>query len=144
MKHVGGSCWSVLMVHDSSSLVGLEDRHENFRKDRLFPGRYSIRMRYPLYGNVPYIVLLEQVLNEVERHEYILGSGGIAPRILNLGTRCRWLVSFMPQLPHLQGKCPRYALDRRLGGLQSRSVRGDREQNPNRPGRSLAAELSRL
>jgi hypothetical protein len=31
------------------------------------------------------------------RHESVLGSGGIAPYILYLGTRCRWVVSFTPR-----------------------------------------------
>jgi hypothetical protein len=32
-----------------------------------------------------------------EGHEGVWGSGRIAPRVLNLGTRCRWVVSFTPQ-----------------------------------------------
>jgi hypothetical protein len=43
------------------------------------------------------------------------GSGGIAPRILNLGTRWRWVVSFTPKPLYPQGKRPCYPLDRRLG-----------------------------
>jgi len=38
------------------------------------------------------------VLNEVPRHEEVLGSGGLAPRILNLGSRWRWAVSFTPRV----------------------------------------------
>jgi hypothetical protein len=40
---------------------------------------------------------------------------------LDLSTRWRWVVGFMfwPLSP--EGKCPQYPLDRRLGGLQSRS-----------------------
>jgi hypothetical protein len=45
-----------------------------------------------------------------------MGSGGIYQRILNLGTRWRWMVSFTPRPLY-----PPYPLDRRLGGLQSRS-----------------------
>jgi len=41
------------------------------------------------------------------------GSGGIAPCILNLGTRRRLVVSFMPQ-----GRNPQYPYDRMLGGPQ--------------------------
>jgi hypothetical protein len=41
-------------------------------------------------------------------------SDGIAPHILNSGTRRRWIVSFTPD-------CPHYPLDRSLGGLQSQS-----------------------
>jgi len=30
-------------------------------------------------------------------HEDVRGSGGIAPRILNLSTKWRWVVSFTPR-----------------------------------------------
>jgi hypothetical protein len=55
------------------------------------------------------------------------GSGGIAPRILELETIWRLVVSFTPQLLYPQGKSPWYPLDRRLGGPQSRSERGGEE-----------------
>jgi hypothetical protein len=69
------------------------------------------------------------------------GSGGIARRILNFGTRWRWVVSFTPRPLYPQRKSPPYPLDRRLGGPQSRSGRGDeknsqpppRESNPRTP-----------
>jgi hypothetical protein len=51
------------------------------------------------------------------------GSGGIAPHILNLDTRWRWVVSFTTRPLNL-GERRRYALDKRLGGPQSRSGRG--------------------
>jgi hypothetical protein len=35
--------------------------------------------------------------NWAPRHEGVLGSGGIAPFILGLGTRWRWVVSFTPR-----------------------------------------------
>jgi hypothetical protein len=71
------------------------------------------------------------------------GSGGTAPCILDLGTRCRW----MPLYP--QGKHHRYPQDKRLGGPQCRSGRGSEEknsqplpgielQNPENPARSPA------
>jgi hypothetical protein len=50
-----------------------------------------------------------------QQHEDVLGNGGIAPRILNPGTRLRPL--------HPQRKSPRYPSDRRLGRPQSRSGR---------------------
>jgi hypothetical protein len=56
-------------------------------------------------------------------------SGGIAPCFLDLGTRWRWVVSFMPQPLYFQGKSPWYPLGRRLGGPQSRSGRGGEEKN---------------
>jgi hypothetical protein len=57
------------------------------------------------------------------------GSGGIAPRSLDLGTRWRWVDSFTPQPFYPQEKKPRYPLDRRLGGPQSRSGHGGEEKN---------------
>jgi hypothetical protein len=57
------------------------------------------------------------------------GIGGIAPCILDLGTRWRWVVSFKPQPIYPQGKSPWYPLNSRLGGLQSRSGHGGKEKN---------------
>jgi hypothetical protein len=57
------------------------------------------------------------------------GSGGIAPRILYLGTRWRWMVSFTPRPLYSQGNNPCYLLNRSLGGPQSRSGRDDGENN---------------
>jgi hypothetical protein len=76
------------------------------------------------------------------------GSGGIAPLILNFGTRRRRVVSFTPRPRHPEGMNPRYRLDRRLGGPQSRSGRRGkekqslplRESNPSRPTCSQALE----
>jgi hypothetical protein len=67
--------------------------------------------------------------NWAQRHEGAWGSGGIAPRILYLGTRWRWVVSCTPRLIYLQGKNPWYPSDRRLGGPQSRSGYGGDEKN---------------
>jgi len=50
-------------------------------------------------------------------HEDVWGSESIAPHILNLGTRWRWVVIFMPQPLYPWGKSPWYPLDRKLGGL---------------------------
>jgi len=48
-----------------------------------------------------------------------LGSGGIAPHILDLGNRWRYVVSFMPQPLYHQGKSRQYPMDKRVGGAQS-------------------------
>jgi len=61
------------------------------------------------------------------------GSGGIAPHILDVGTTWRWVVSFTPRPLYTQGKSPRYPLDRRLGGPQSRSGHGGEEKNSQPP-----------
>jgi len=45
-------------------------------------------------------------------------SGIIAPRILDLSTRWRWVVSFTPRPLYPQGKSSRYPLHRRLGRSQ--------------------------
>jgi hypothetical protein len=43
------------------------------------------------------------------------------PFILNFGTRRRWVVSLTPRPIYPRGICPRYALNRRLNGYQSRA-----------------------
>jgi hypothetical protein len=55
------------------------------------------------------------------------GSGGIAPRILDLGTRSRWVFSFTPRKLYLQRNSPWYPFDRRLSGPQSRSESGGKQ-----------------
>jgi hypothetical protein len=59
------------------------------------------------------LLLCTPVLNWAPRHEDVLGSGSIAPRILDLGTRWRWVVSFTLQPLYPQGKGPWYPFDRR-------------------------------
>jgi hypothetical protein len=61
------------------------------------------------------------------------GNGGIAPRILDLGTRWRWVVSFAPRPLYPQGMSPWYPLGKRLGGPQSCSGRGGEEKNSQPP-----------
>jgi hypothetical protein len=61
------------------------------------------------------------------------GCGGIAPCILDFGTRWRWVVRFMPWLFYPQGKSSWYPFDRRLGGPQSHSAHGGDEKNSQPP-----------
>jgi hypothetical protein len=73
-------------------------------------------------------------------------SGGIAPRILDLGSRWRWVVSFTPRPLYSQGKSSRYPLDRKLNGPQSWSGKVVKRQSttsfgtrtPGHPARSPA------
>jgi hypothetical protein len=106
-------------------------------------------IRQKLKVNVKVKVKLSLCFKWVPLNEGVLGSGVIAPRILDLGTRRRWVVSFTPRLLHPQGNSPWYPLNRRLGGLQSRSGGGGEEKNsqpppgiepdnPDRPARSPA------
>jgi hypothetical protein len=62
--------------------------------------------------------------NNETSHEDIWGSGGIAPSILNLGTRWRWVIAFKLRPLH-----PPYQLDRSLCGLQSQSRHSGEEAN---------------
>jgi len=55
------------------------------------------------------------------RYEDVLGSGGVAPRILNLAARWRRVVSYTPRPLYPQGKNTRYPLCRWLCRPQSRS-----------------------
>jgi hypothetical protein len=57
------------------------------------------------------------------------GSGNIAPRILELGIKWRWVVSFTTQPFYTPEKSRLYPSDRRLGGPQNRSGRGGKEKN---------------
>jgi len=69
-----------------------------------------------------------------------LGSGGVSPRILTLGTRWRSVVSFTPRPLYSRCKSPRYSLDKRLVGPQGRSVSG----GVDRPAHSLVPILTGL
>jgi hypothetical protein len=75
------------------------------------------------------------------------GKNSIAPRILNLVTIRRWVVSFTPRPFY-----PRYALDRTLCGPGSHSERGRRqkclypcsESNTGLPGHTLVTTVTEL
>jgi hypothetical protein len=73
------------------------------------------------------------VLSQAPRHEDVLGIGGIAPRILDLGIRWRLVVSFTSRPLYPRGKSPWYPLNWRLGGPQSRSKHGGEDKNSQSP-----------
>jgi len=54
------------------------------------------------------------VLNQVQLHEKLWESGGVAPRIINLGTRRR-MARFTTRSLHPGGKSPRYTRVEILG-----------------------------
>jgi hypothetical protein len=56
-------------------------------------------------------------------------SGGIAPRILDLGNRKKRVVSITVRPLYPQGKSPCYPLDRKRRRPQSRSANGGEEKN---------------
>jgi hypothetical protein len=57
------------------------------------------------------------------------GAWRYSSTFLDLSTRCSWVVGFKPRPFHPRGKSPRYPLDLRLGGPQSRSGRRGKEKN---------------
>jgi hypothetical protein len=75
------------------------------------------------------------------------GDGTTVPRILNLCTRCSWVVTFTLRPLYFRDKNRRCILGRMLGGPQSRSGRDGQEEksshcfcrelNPDRPARCL-------
>jgi hypothetical protein len=94
------------------------------------PCRYIPRERahwYPLDGRV------SGPRSRFRRYG-IWRSGCIDPHFLDLDTRWRWVVKFTPQLLYPRRKFPRYPLDRRLGGTQSRFGRLEEEKNLTVPG----------
>jgi len=68
------------------------------------------------------------MLNLVPRHEDVSGSGGIAPRILNLCNGWKWVVSFKLWPLYPRCKSHRYPLERRLGRAQNRNWRSGEEK----------------
>jgi hypothetical protein len=76
----------------------------------------SVRSKPALGPIKASILCVSLCFNWAPPHEGVLGSGGIAPRILDLGTRWRWVVSFTPRPLYHQGKSRWYPLNKRLGG----------------------------
>jgi hypothetical protein len=73
------------------------------------------------------------------------GSGGITPRILDIRTRGRWVVSFTPRPLYSRGKSPRYSLGRRgwVGPRADLEAQANRESHHSPfleliPGRRIA------
>jgi len=67
--------------------------------------------------------------NWASRHGGVRGSRGIAPSILVLGTRWRWVISFTPPSLYPQWKSPYHPLDRNLSAPQNRSGCGGEGKN---------------
>jgi hypothetical protein len=77
-------------------------------------------------------------LNELsQRHEGMWGSGCTDTYFLDLGTSWRLVFSCRHRPFCHRGKSPRYPLDRRLGGLQTRSGRRGEEKFLTLPGLEL-------
>jgi hypothetical protein len=80
---------------------------------------YSIKVKVKLF-----LCLINYAL----RHGGVWGSGCVDPHFLDLGNRWRWVVSFTSLPLYLQGKSPRYPMNRSLGRPQSRSGRRREEK----------------
>jgi hypothetical protein len=74
------------------------------------------------------------VINQAPRHEDVWRSRGIAPCILNLCSRQRWVANFTFRPFYHRGNSPRYPLARSLYGPQSRSGRCGDEEKMYAPG----------
>jgi hypothetical protein len=70
-----------------------------------------------------------------------MGEWRYSSTSLNLDTRWSWVVTFTPRPLYPRGNCPRYPLDRRLGGPQSLSGHYRRE-NISCPCRELNFDSS--
>jgi hypothetical protein len=79
-------------------------------------GLFKVKVKVKVKGKVAPVIFLT-------KHHAMKGcwvSGGIAPRIVDLGTRWRWVVSFTTRPLNPQGKNPWCPLYRRLGGPWTR------------------------
>jgi hypothetical protein len=118
-----------------SAVAGVESSNfnristESYQLDRLHTGEKLrlINKYFHIFHKKSKVVPV--LFNGALRQEGVLGSGGIAPRILDLVNRWMFVVSFMPQPLYPQRNGPWYPLDRRLGGPQSRSGRSGEEKN---------------
>jgi hypothetical protein len=78
---------------------------------------YIVFIWYSLHA-VNAEVELSLLFNKAQHYANISQSGGMATCILNLGSRCRWMVSFMSQPLYHQGKNPVPTLDR-ISGMKT-------------------------
>jgi hypothetical protein len=99
--------WSVGQL-TAGKLSSKPARHSLADKQLSHPGKAKVKLS------------LCSFLTEHHAIKACWGSGGIAPRILDLGTRWRLVVSFTPRPIYPQGN----PLDRRLSGSQSWFWRG--------------------
>jgi hypothetical protein len=138
----------VLLLHGvSAHRKASTDTAQHRKKTRIYmvtmPGvrthDHSVRLKLPLHLIKYHTTKPNSLLNKHHIVKIYWGSGSTAPRILNLGTRWRQMVSFTPLLHYNRDKSPRYPLDRRLGGTQSRSGRGGEQKKlHHRPCRQLS------
>jgi hypothetical protein len=126
ISHIAATCFAPLILHDRKVKVKLS----------LCFTKHHVMKTYPL-PTVTY-----------------WGNGGIAPYILNFGTRWKWVVSFTHRPLYSRDKNPPYPWDRRLGEPQRRFGPGGNEKNSHRclcrelktgrPNRSLVTILTEL
>lgn len=107
-----GRCATAMEIASSNSWMA------SCHEDWLWTRRRVTNYINALKGEVP-VLISEKVKfgnrNSVPQHD-TWKSGGIAPRILDLGTRLRWVASVTSRTFY-----PRYATDMKLGGPHSRS-----------------------
>jgi hypothetical protein len=128
VESIPHTIWSQILILPSNLCVGLPSGLPT----KILFALHAPHPSHPSWfkyhsDNVSYKVPV--LLTEHRTMKTYWGSGGIAPHILELSTRWRWVVTFTLRSLYPQGKSPCYPLDRRLGGLQSRCGRGGKEKN---------------
>jgi hypothetical protein len=117
--------WQASYVH--SSLQNCAMRYAtSFSRYMTSSPRFAVKKRYCSKGKIKLFLCLT---NWALRHVCVWGTGCIAPHYLDLVTRWRGVVSFTPLPLYPRGKSPRYPLDRRQSGPQSRSGRRGEQKN---------------
>jgi hypothetical protein len=125
------SCASQNLAENGIELVPITDRifqHgiSQLVIHRLWPANNSIYARLQFIVNILHYRSKNcyfAILTEHHAMKAYWRSRGTVPCILDVGTRLRWMVSFMPRPFCPQGKSPWYPLDRRLGVSQSHGMR---------------------
>ena len=108
-------CWQdypLLMKHITLKLILLLNPWQQYVVSLYHSSSHTIFLyvKHGMYKiNLPLGLINYQAMKA-------MGSGHTSPHILNLGTRWRWMMTFMPWLLQPCGNSSQYPLDRRMGG----------------------------
>jgi hypothetical protein len=140
-----------LTQHEKKTWIWTKDLYFHYSLAKTF--QYILNMQFVLNT---YIIVKGVTLYLYLHNEGVWENGDIAPPVLNLGNRWRWMAGFRHRLLYVWGKTSRRKFDRRLQGSQRRSgLCGEgrnlwhyQKSNPiplsSNPQRDHYTELSRL